>query len=229
MREPIDSQIFAHKSYELKREFSRFDGYEEVELADHDAWLTHFPGRENYSEYENFSSFFWEPQPLNFPERIEFECMGSFLLVNDPKLKRVTDYPSNRENWPIMSKRMLNALLSVGNFPHQEIPIVMIDSAVEGSKEFDENHDFVAIQLLEHLDIFDWEKSIYKRHPRIENCVKFGTLEKLALEFPITGYPPLFRVTTLPTYLFVSGQGRLALEQALIKGVRLVDLEYFRY
>jgi hypothetical protein len=118
----------------------------------------------------------------------------------------------------------LNALLSVRDFPHQVIPIVMIDRAVGDSKEFDENHDFVAVQLLEHQDVFDWEKSVYQRHPRIDNWVKFGTLEKVVLKMPETGFPPLFRVATLPTELYVSAEGRAALETAGIKGIRFVEL-----
>jgi hypothetical protein len=123
---------------------------------------------------------------------------------------------------------MLNALLSVRDFPHQVIPIVMIDRAVGDSKEFDENHDFVAVQLLEHQDVFDWEKSVYKRNPERSDII--DRLDKLVLKIPQHGLPPLFRIAAIPlrTRLFISAEGRAALEQAGIKGLWFVDLEYVR-
>ncbi len=69
---------------------------------------------------------------------------------------------------------MLDVLLSVGSFPHRVIPLVMVDCEVigrGGKRSEKEDHRFVVVQLLEHLDIFDWEKSIYKPHPRLPNRV----------------------------------------------------------
>jgi hypothetical protein len=231
MTEQTILQPTAHKAYKLTQEFSRYDGYHEVELADYDAWLIHFPGRENYPEYSSLADYFWEPQVLNFPERIEFECMGDFLEVSNPTAraqKKATDYPHNREGWPIMSKRMLNALLSVRDFPHQAIPIVMIDGIEGDSKTFDESHDFVAVQLLEHQDIFDWENSAYELDPECSDII--DRLDKLVLKIPQHGLPPLFRISTTPlqTRLFVSAEGRAALEQAGVKGVSFVESEYVR-
>jgi hypothetical protein len=40
MAKQTGSQMDVHNAYELTREFSRFDGYEEVELADHGANLS---------------------------------------------------------------------------------------------------------------------------------------------------------------------------------------------
>lgn len=67
--------------------------------------------------------------------------------------------------WPIMSKRMLDTLLSVGNFRHRAYPVVMVDCGQIYNEELGtksssgiEYHNFLAVQVLEDLDIFDWEK-----------------------------------------------------------------------
>jgi hypothetical protein len=222
-----------HQAYQLYHDDSHREGYGENELpSEYDAWLEHFPGRENYSEYEDFRRYFWQAQRLSFPSGIEFECIGIFLEIYNPTLRRVTDYPYNREGWPIVSKRMLEALLSVREFPHQVIPITMVnlefqDFDEQGNKLLSrtEIHDYVAVQLLEHQDVFDWEQSVYERDPEVPNCIEASSLDKLVLRSPLGGFPPLFRIGTVPvrTDLYVSAEGRAALEAAGIRGVSFIE------
>jgi hypothetical protein len=208
---------------------------------DYEAWIVEFPG------WRETDTGFWEPQTINIcgiegvlvreqgldskwhltqfnlPEHIEFETIGDII--------HHTDYPECKPNWPIMSKRMLDTLLSVREFPHQTIPITMIDCEIvhkpelgRNEKSGEEVHDFVAVQLLEHLDIFDWENSVYELEP---NCTdRIESLDKLVLRVPEGGLPPLFRVKEMKTYLCVSSEGRTALEAADIRGVDFLNLVY---
>lgn len=204
------------KFYELDRDLSLRDGYVEDELPSNDTWLMNFPNINAYrkGEFDNFFYHFMQPQELHFPEGIEFMCIWEFLQIHDPNLTRVTDFPSVRESWPIMSKRMLAVLRSVGSFPHQSIPITMVSDEIYSDETSD---DFVAVQLLEHLDIIDLEHSIY------EDDEYLGLqFEHMVLKEPDEGFPPLFRLKQKPTLLYVSSKARWALESAEIKGIEFI-------
>src|SRR6266481_6222731 len=58
-------------------------------------------------------------RPIAVPERIFFEANVETL--------KVVDFPINDQNWPIMSKRMLEVLEGVGDFSHRLIPVIMLD------------------------------------------------------------------------------------------------------
>jgi hypothetical protein len=222
------TQPMTHQAYELDHDISHLVGD-----LEYDAWLVEFPG------WEEIDTGFWEPQIItlngdegvlireksadglwhatqfSLPERIEFDCDGTRL--------QVSDYPYIKQGWPIMSKRMLNVLLSVREFSYQAIPVVMKDIFVP--PKFEENHDFVVVQLLENQDIFDWEKSIYERDPDRPNRIKSISLEKLVLREPSQGFPPLFRLSNvIRSQLFISAESRSALEAAGIRGVKFVEL-----
>jgi hypothetical protein len=202
------TQPITCKAYELDHDISHLIGD-----LEYDAWLV------EPSEYEAVLDSFWEPRRLELPEYVEFDCDGERLLVSD--------YPYVKERWPIMSRRVLDALLEVQEFPHQLIPVIMKDIFVP--PQFEENHDFVAVQLLEHLDIFDWENSLYESD--LERRDIINRLDRLMLRVPQRGLPPLFRIAAaipLETRLFVSAEGRLALEQVEAKRIRFIDLEYVR-
>jgi hypothetical protein len=229
-----------HQAYEISHDDSHREGYGETELPEYDAWLIEFPGfkevkigfwspqvvtiggSKGYLVREEGTDGLWRTTQFYLPERIEFESVGNFLMIHDLRRTRVTDYPYNREGWPIMSKRMLETLLSVREFHHQVIPIVMLDAFTP--IEFEENHDYVAVQLLEHQDVFDWGKSVYERDPELPNGV--DSLEKLVLKELSEGLPPLFRIATTPlkNLLYVSAEGRTALEAAGIRGVNFIEL-----
>jgi hypothetical protein len=187
---------------------------------DYDASLVKFPG------WEGVASMALPDMPP-FPERIAFEA-------NFRSLQK-TDFPSNDALWPLMSRRMLDVLLSVRDFPHRAVPVVMVKDTVMSKDRYDEQmvakpgveeHRFVAVHLLEHTDAFDWERSIYNRHRLSPKLVK--NIKKLVLKEPDGGFPPLFRLSAYPAPLFVSAAARSALENAGIKGVVFGDLDSFR-
>lgn len=184
---------------------------------DKDAWLIKFEGSENIHfallrEYE-------------LPNMIFFDAV--FETLNQ------TDYPISDVVWPIMSKKMLKTLLSAGDFPHRAIPVVMencrvvsYDSSNKPVTSGEKNNDFVIVQLLEHLDIFNWDKSIYKAHPRLKNRVKY--IEKLVLNEPSNGFPPAFRLSARPTPLFISSRAYALLQEESIKGLHITNAKEFK-
>jgi hypothetical protein len=84
--------------------------------TEEDAWVLNFPN--------NPSTGFYSTQFFDFfPNPIEFGAIGSLLSK--------TDYPYTDIGWLIMSKRMLETLLSVGYFPHRTYPVLMIDQVID--------------------------------------------------------------------------------------------------
>jgi hypothetical protein len=183
---------------------------------EYDAYIVEWP------EYRNYDTKFCRPNDFDFPVHgVEFHGYESSLSD--------TDYPYENIGWPIMSKRMLNTLLSVKEFPHRtwDVPFVGFpDNAPEGllreGLRGGVRHDdkFVAVQLLEQLDIFDRENSTYKDSDILPGAV--NSIRKLALHVPEEGLPPIFRLKVSPVQLYVSPEGRAALEAAHIKGIRFV-------
>jgi hypothetical protein len=132
------------------------------------------------------------------------------------------DYPyiPNVRSWPIMSRRMLNVLLSVGSFSHQVIPVIFthIDGLVPSGEE---RHDFIILQLLDHFDGLDRGKTEYnstfdESNPELEQVNITG---EMILKEPPEGFPPIFRVKEKRTYLYVSATAKEALEKASIQGL----------
>jgi hypothetical protein len=162
-----------------------------------------------------------------FPNPIEFGTTACLLSK--------TDYPYNDIGWPIMSKRMLNTLLSVGTFPHRTYPVVMIDQTinlfdkelkVKGTK----NYDYVLVQPSEYLDAFDFENSIFKwkeYHPSVVTDVPsfVSDVEWLALKETDSDFPPLFTLEESSLDILVSAKARAALEAANIQGIRFTHVE----
>jgi hypothetical protein len=208
----MSTNIAVKQAYELLHNLSH--------LADtsreRDTYIVEWP------EYREYDFKFCHPKDFEYPSHgVEFQGYESF--ISD------TDYPYNNVSWPIMSKQMLNTLLSVKEFPHRvwDVPFVGFpDNAPEellrkGLRD-GVRHDnkFVAVQLLEHLDIFNRENSVYKDSKILPGAVK--SIRKLALDVPRNGLPPIFRLKVSPVQLYVSPEGRDALEAANIKGIRFV-------
>ena len=170
---------------------------------------------------DSFNMVFYDPEPIDSFEEIRMhgflsDFEGIDYLYTEPKL-------------PVMSKRMLSVLESIGDFPHQIIPVIIEDtqSMAGADGQFRRtgkvNTDYTAVQLLEQLDIFDREKSLYE--PNFLNPNKVGRVEKLVLKVPEEGLPPIFRIKDKPTYLYVSPEAKIALEEAGITGIRFVPID----
>jgi hypothetical protein len=140
-----------------------------------------------------------------------------------------TDYFYNDLSWPLISKRMLYVLRSVGEFPHKTISTRIYDFGFQnqGRDRFLDHHvppdgefieDYVGLQLLEHVDGIDYDQSEF-RFRLNPNLPLYVT--SLILKEPIGGFPPIFRLdrTGEDLSLFVSPAAKEALEEAGIKGL----------
>jgi hypothetical protein len=191
-----------------------------IDGAEEDAWLRvkRFPNAPD-------ESAFWRiKKDLNLPERVEFDAVGEVF--------ESIDYPYTDVRWPIMSNRMLDALRSVGDFYHVAYPLVMIDceqiyNAELGTESSSgiEFHNFFAVHILEDLDVFDCENSVYEFSKNNSSNIDICSIEKVVLKEPEKGFPPLFRDSTLSTRLYVSAEARTALEAAGIRGVDFIQVE----
>jgi hypothetical protein len=163
------------------------------------------------------------PEPYEVPEPVDWV---GFL---DDRL-RYTDHLYNDLRWPLISKRMLYVLRSVGEFPHKVISTRIYDygfqdqgeNNYEGctiplSGEF--NEDYVGLQPLEHVDGIDYEHS--ELRPSVNPAILPPRITSLVLKEPIGGFPPIFRLNRAgeDLRLFVSPTAKEALEEAGIKGL----------
>jgi len=181
---------------------------------DYDAHIVPFP------KWEMCAGLISKDQ-RSLPPRVYFEANVDTL--------KVIDYPINNAGWPLMSERMRRVLRDVGEFPHREIPVIMLDDTVPTAQRFDASGSprpgvamerFAGIQLTEYIDAFDWEHSEYQRDDVFPDQVYM--IDKLVLkDVPL---PPLFRLAARPIVLMVSAQTRAAMEKAEIRGTQFKAL-----
>jgi hypothetical protein len=195
------------EAYKLDWDISHL-GNGEIE---YDAWVLNFPSHPGTSIYGTNQFDF-------FPNPVEFGAIGSFLTE--------TDYPYTDVRWPIMSKRMLDVLLSVGSFSHRTYPVLIIDYEIDLNKRTTikgtKIYDYVLVQLTEHLDGFDFENSVYQRstiNPDIVTNIRWLSLKE------VKDFPPLFSVKESRLDLLVSSKARAALEASSIQGINFLHVE----
>jgi hypothetical protein len=180
--------------------------------------------------YEEFKPLIAKtPEPIRANLQLE--------MTTDSELLNQTDYPTNSEQWPIISKRMLDVLLSVRAFEYQAIPLAVVNRGfirdpqthewvVANPDSTEQTDEYVILHLLEHLDTFDWEQSEYEMHLKIDNWAR--NLRQLVLKEPANGYPPIFRMSPIAREWFISAEAREALEIAGIKGLKFQRVQDFR-
>jgi hypothetical protein len=226
------------KAYKLTRDHDRFqDG--EVEIDPHkDGYL-----ESRFPNWRGMEMAFFSAVPITLggtegkilrerknrniigarmPEEIIFAGLKDWLSP--------TDYPYIYESstWPVISKRMLDVLLSVGEFPHQVIPVSFVN--VYSPKYSEEewlakiplrNNDYIILQLLELSDVFDMEKSKYNTERGLANPdeIIICDVQNMVLKEPMDGFPPIFRVKGNDLCLHISAEAKQALEDAGIQGL----------
>jgi hypothetical protein len=195
--------------------------------------LSHIPKRPKRGDVEKYDALLYPDDCLEFLDFIKIEPYSGkkpidFLGWTDRLSK--TDYPRNIPHICLMSSRMLQILSDVGNFNYEAIPTRIFDYRLE--YEIDEyikhpnlnsdicNQSYLAVHLLEHIDVMDREKSEFEYsavNPNIPPSVI-----KLAIKETTGGFPPLFRICDDPTWLFISPTAKEALENSKIQGIQFL-------
>ena len=207
----------SQQAYEITHELARVEDYPPEWIEEWGTVDVKLIGE--LATNENFGRIFYKPEPVGSIDEIRMEG----LLSDFDEI----DYIYSELRLPLMSQRMLSVLTSVKNFLYQTIPVVIEDTEVAEDSLTERsgktNNNYVALQLLEHLDIFDREKSVYKTRSTNPNGI--GRIKKLVLKVPQEGLPPIFRITDKPTRLYVSPEAKTALEEAEITGIRFVRID----
>ena len=206
------------QAYEIIHDLDRIEGFDEwEELGSADILVTGELARRG-----NLFFIFTEPELIESIEEIRTE--GAHIQIEG------LDYIVTSPDLPVISKRMLSVLKSVKDFPHQTIPVVIEDTVLvtgaDGKLQPSGkvNTDYVAVQLIEHLDILDREKSDYDTDDDDPDEIEY--INKLVLDVPSEGLPPIFRIVDDPIVLYVSPEAKTALEEAEITGIRFVEIDY---
>lgn len=181
---------------------------------------------ERTSEHEGVPSH-WptDPDKVDLPDPIVFAANFGDITY--------TDYPSNDQSWPIMSKKMLDTLLGVGKFKHRVIPVSIVDPIVYTQEEHEQatillekrlakaNHDYVIVQLTEQVEL-DEEASGVERDEDLPWMVE---VEKYVFKVPTEQLPPIFRLSIDSSQLYISAAARAALKVAGVRGPRYLPME----
>jgi hypothetical protein len=217
-------------AYKISHDFERLDSLPE-DIMDRE-----------YGEAEDYDALIYKPtqaeevgsglienaEPYEVPEPVDWV---GFL---DERIHH-TDYLYNDLGWPLISKRMLYILRSVGEFPHKVISTRIYDYGFQdqGRNNYEGrttppagefNEDYVGLQTLEHVDGIDYEHS--ELRPRL-NPNRQPLITNLILKEPVCGFPPIFRLNRAgeDILLFVSSAAKEALEEAGIKGLSFIEYE----
>ncbi len=163
------------------------------------------------------SSFLLNPKYEELPDVIYFQA--NFNLIPE------YDYPLTDLNIPVFSRRMMDIILGIGGCKFKEVSVVMIDDTYFKDKfnskgellpEVPVEKEYLTFQLQERLEVFDYERSVYKMLKSQPD--KPGIIKKMVLKEPSIGFPPLFRIKEKASVLFVSKEAKEALEAENIKG-----------
>jgi hypothetical protein len=183
----------------------------------------------------------------------KFEHPNPIIFKGYWEVIRHIDFPYNSIFWSVMSRKMYETLLSVGNFPHRLVPMVVIDWQVQPWDWFEEStitrenaykleqsewykmgkrlkkdiiHDgFVLVQLTEHSDILDYENSVIKYDE--DEPSEIRNIEEYVFNVPAEGLPPIFIVKDYIYEFFISKEARFALKKAGITGTEYTSLSGF--
>jgi hypothetical protein len=127
-------------------------------------------------------------------------------------------------------------LESVGNFPHRVLPARIIEGRIGRSLAEDQRYDeqgnlkpefytddYVLLQLIEHLDTLDLERSVYGTyHADID---RVSGLDKPVFTDTDQEYPAIFRIKQSPVNLYITEKAKEALEIAGIQNLRLFNYD----
>ena len=198
--------------YLLDWDIKRFDKSD----VEYDGFFTPF-------DYYKETSYLMDINDYELPDNIYVDAFFDLLAQ--------INYPMTDLFWPIMDKKMYEVLLSCGNFNHNPIPIIMVDSSIAPKNRFDKNEklhssvrndNYVALHLKSYAELFDYDKSDYDPHELFPEDV--GFINNLVLKEDSEELPPIFRLKECMARIFVSHYAKEALTKAGIKGLSFKSL-----
>jgi hypothetical protein len=198
-----------------------------------------------YGDAENYDALIYKPTDPEGSVTLSWSGMTGIIPYPGPepvnfigfldRLPYQTDFLRADDFKPIISKRMLYVLRSVGEFPHKAVSTRIYDYGFQnqGRENYEVNinlpvgefnEDYLGLQLLEHIDGIDYEHSEFK--PR-RNPDRIPHITNLVLKEPVNGFPPVFRLNRADerSTLFVSPTAKEALEEAGIKGLGFTEYQ----
>jgi hypothetical protein len=223
-----------NKFYELECNFDRFGDHEDKDEDSEDGYLEVFEG------YKNLKAAFFDCVPITLggdkgiAERqitedndyrvVNAQMPKEIKFIADRDYLSMTDFPNlkDADYWPVMSRKMAEVILSVGDFPHQIIPVTF-----EDYWDIPIECEYVILHPTKLSDFLDQDKSIYSRETAMDDSGRtfICDIKKLVLKEPEDGFPPMFRVKWKSVSLFVSTEAKTALEAAGIRGLRFITLQ----
>ncbi|MEW5675622.1 hypothetical protein ABGT15_04860 [Flavobacterium enshiense] len=206
------------KIYKLRNDFKYLG---KINYVKYQEGAVHIP----FEDEKDISFFMSGIEKHKLPEKI---CFGADFNVI-PK----SDFPINSLLLNILSKKMLSILNELGNFKHTLVPIVFFNHKELEAYHIEEgiglddlrikNNDYIALQLLEYIDAFNKEKSVFEEHYLYPE--KVGSIRELVLKEPLNGFPPIFKIEEDSTLLFITEEAKSALESAGVKGCEFEEVE----
>ncbi|NER17553.1 hypothetical protein [Spongiivirga citrea] len=143
-----------------------------------------------------------------------------------------TDFPLNDLRIPIMSDRLIKLIKSIGDINLKEIPAIMLDDKFLESK-FDSSGSLInevkyvdnykAIMLLDRIDCFDYENSIYEPGELNPNIP--GYIRKLVLNISDINLPPIFRIKESPSRILITEKVKKLIIDKDISGCLFENVE----
>jgi hypothetical protein len=201
---------FGDSGREYDGYLEKFDGWNKINDAFLDCSVISLGGDKGIAAPETTKDNDWRIVNAQMPKEVNFVVTRKWLSS--------TDFPhiDHAFFWPIMSTRMVEVLLSVGDFPHQIIPVTFRDRR---GKILEPN--YVILQLNQISDLIDRNESVYTLKQAVVDPSRsfICDIKKLRLVEPEKGFPPIFRVKWNVSYLYVSAAAKKALEAADIQGL----------
>ena len=126
----------------------------------------------------------------------------------------------------VLSKDLLDVISNVGRVHWTLVPVRFL---CENGKDCS-NGRFSGVFLNEHLDCFDYEKSVYKMkdwsqmpQDKVNDRMrkKVRSVRELYLREPDPGFPPYFRLLAMPTRLYISQSTHEAILEANLVGLNM--------
>ena len=156
-------------------------------------------------------------QNMNFWRGLKMEVPSDIWFVYYDFLVRGVDYIYTDQSYPIVSKRMIEVLESVGSFEHLVHPVQFKQTqpTLQG-EDLGAEREFYILNCLGRINILDLEKSKCTRGP-----LGLRTITHAVFKEPQGSLPPFFIERNFGGGVhLVSDEAKQALEAAGIVGVK---------